>query len=75
MLELSCSAINSVRAGKILDDNDVLTGRTKELQGRKVSLSQLRQEPSVTVEHGLISVSGLNLIWFLCGGIGIDLML
>ena len=35
MLEIGCSAINSNRAGKIVDGNNVLTGPTKELKGRK----------------------------------------
>ena len=32
MLEIGCSAINSIRAGRIVNDNNVLAGPTKELK-------------------------------------------
>ena len=43
MLEIGWSSINSIRAGKIMDGNNVLTGPTKELKRQEgVSLSHHR---------------------------------
>ena len=35
MLEIRCSAINSIRAGMIVDDSNVLTGPTKEFRRKE----------------------------------------
>ena len=32
MLEIGCSAINSIRAGRIVDDNNMLTGAANKLR-------------------------------------------